>query len=164
MDKIQEKTMFTMNCMFFFHIVDHVLNPHTSWSLNLFIWILFTKIHQLLKLLFVLLIIILLHDYHLSIFLYLLSQDLGHWVQTISIVCFSKFLLTKYEDDKWVEILEGQSLVPFVLLISCDLCCWSMTTNIKKKFQLKYGCHVWSINWPMSTIFWCLVNSLQLAS
>ncbi len=103
MDKIQEIIMFTMNCMFFFHIVDHVLNLHTSWSLNLFIRIISTQIHQLLKHLFFLLIIILLHDHHLSSFLYLLSQDLGYWVQTKNIVCSSKFLLTKYEDDKWVE-------------------------------------------------------------
>jgi hypothetical protein len=32
-----------------------------------------------------------------------LFADLGYWVKPRSIVWFSRFLLTKYDDDYWVQ-------------------------------------------------------------
>jgi len=38
-----------------------------------------------------------------NIFYQKISQELGHWVKPQSTMWFSKFLLTKYKDDRWVE-------------------------------------------------------------
>ncbi len=152
MEKIPKKFIFMMSCIFF-PCCGSCPKPLHFMILRFIYLNYFYTNPSIVEATIFLLIIIILHDYHMSSFLYLLSQDLNHWVQTKCIVCFSKFHLTKYEDDKWVEIFRMKKSCLFTLLISCDLCCWSMTPNIEKLFQLTYICHVWSINWPMSTIF-----------
>jgi hypothetical protein len=43
-----------------------------------------------------------LHQHHM-INIFSLSPNLGHWVKPRSIVWFSRFLFTKYDDDYWVQ-------------------------------------------------------------
>jgi len=47
--------------------------------------------------------IIVFHHLQLCNNLLVLSQDLRHWVKVKSTTWFSKFLLIKYDDDRWVD-------------------------------------------------------------
>jgi hypothetical protein len=51
------------------------------------------------------LVVVTLHQHHMMN-IFSLSLDLGHWVKPRSIVWFSRFLLTKYDDDYECKTLE----------------------------------------------------------
>jgi hypothetical protein len=73
--------------------------------------------------------------------LILLSIKLGHWVKPRSMFWFSKFLLTKFDKDRWVEIFCMSKVTLFNIVD-----CWRSTfqkQNIEYCKVVPRYIHVW---------------------
>lgn len=64
---------------------------------------------------------IMFHHLQMCNYLLVLSEDLRHWVKLKCIIWFSQFLLTKYNDHRWVENFKMMKQICLKLLNNYDL-------------------------------------------
>jgi hypothetical protein len=101
-----------------------------------------------------------LHELQLSFSLNLLSQELGHWVKPRNIAWFSRFLLTEFDEERWLEnfCMNKNDFVQY--------CRLPMTHYSKARHQLPQGhtfrnsCIVLSIRWFKVPISLFMAHSL----
>ncbi len=101
MDGTEEKVVSLMGCMLLLQIINQFFNlftPNFSMYLNSYNTNITTKIN--IKLL---LFVTTFYNLQLYSSLQKLSHDLSHWMKLRSNTWFSRFSLTEYEEDRWVE-------------------------------------------------------------
>lgn len=136
MNTTQECVIFIIGCMTLFQLVDWIFNSFIqALFLNLdFVTMDFSIAHKNVKFLS---FVTTIHDFCMSCFLGVLSQELKYWVKPRSTTWLSKFSIIEYKDDQWVENFKMSKSTLFWIVDKLKLTLFNKNTKYKQGTLVK---------------------------